>query len=115
MQGQLYQLSGQPKRTVLPDGTESQSFRTHDRFIEAVIDHIEEPLLVSCIARQTDLLGATLRRSGLGEIDECEVGPVNWIDSPMQSVISETGYGRLLLTVLLCNWRRDPASYTGVV
>ncbi len=97
------------------NGTESQSFVTHDRFIEAMIDHIKEPLFVSCIARQTDLLGATLRRFGLGKIDECEVGPVNWIDSPMQLVISETGYGRLLLTVLLCNRRRDPASHMGVV
>jgi hypothetical protein len=81
MQGQLYQLSGQPKRMVLPDGTESQSFRTHDRFIEAVIDHIKEPLLVSCIARQTDLLSATLWRFCLGKIDACEVCPINYTDS----------------------------------
>jgi len=42
-----------------------------------MIDHIKESLFVSCIARQTDLLGAALRRFGLGKIDECEVGPVN--------------------------------------
>jgi hypothetical protein len=42
-----------------------------------MIDHIEEPLFVSRIARQTDLLGATLWRFGLGKIDICEVGPIN--------------------------------------
>jgi hypothetical protein len=42
-----------------------------------MIDHIEEPLFVSRIARQTDLLGATLWRLSLGKIDICEVGPIN--------------------------------------
>ena len=50
---------------------------THDRLIKTMIDHIEKPLLVSCIARQTDLLSATLGCFGLGKIDKCEVRPIN--------------------------------------
>jgi hypothetical protein len=46
-----------------------------------MIDHIEKPLPVSCIARQTDLLSATLRCFGLGKIDKCEVSPINYVDS----------------------------------
>jgi hypothetical protein len=96
-------------------GTESQSFRTHDRFIKAVIDHIKEPLLVSCIARQADLLSATLWRFSLGKIDACEVCPINYTDSSMQSVTSKRGNGWHSLTVLLCDRRRDPRSHSGVI
>ena len=53
------------------------SIVTHDRLIKTMIDYIEKPLLVSCIARQTDLLSATLRCFGLGKIDKCEVRPVD--------------------------------------
>lgn len=42
-----------------------------------MIDHIEEPLFVSRIARQTNLLSAALWRLGLGKIDKREVGPIN--------------------------------------
>ena len=57
--------------------TERHSIATHDRLIKSMINHIEEPLFVSRIARQTDLLGATLWCLSLGKIDICEVGPIN--------------------------------------
>jgi hypothetical protein len=44
-----------------------------------MIDHIKEPFLVSSIARQTDLLGATLWRSSLGKIDTRKISPINCI------------------------------------
>jgi len=100
---------------VLCDGTDRQSFITHDRFIKAMIDHIKEPLFVGCIARQTDLLGATLWRFGLGKIDECEVCPINYKDNSMQSVTSERGNGWPSLTVLLRHGRWDPTLHSGVI
>jgi hypothetical protein len=54
---------------------------TYDPLIKTMVDHIEKPLLVSCIARQTDLLSTTLRCFGLCKIDKCEVRPINWVDS----------------------------------
>jgi hypothetical protein len=42
-----------------------------------MIDNVEEPLLVSRIACQANLLSTTFRRFGLSEVDVGEVGPVN--------------------------------------
>lgn len=42
-----------------------------------MIDHIEEALFVCRIARQTNLLCTALWRLGLGNIDTCEVRPLN--------------------------------------
>jgi hypothetical protein len=50
---------------------------TYNSFVEAMIDHIEEPLSVSGITRQSNLLGATLWRLGLGNINRRQIGPVN--------------------------------------
>ena len=56
-----------------------------------MIDYIEKPLLVGCIARQTDLLSATLRCFGFGKIDKCEVRPINWVDSQRSPGAELTG------------------------
>jgi hypothetical protein len=77
MQGRQYQPLGQPGRTELCNDMERHSIVTYDRLIEPMIDHIEEALFVSCITRQTDLLGAALWCLGLGNIDTCEVCPFN--------------------------------------
>ena len=42
-----------------------------------MVDHIEEPLPVSGITRESNLLGATLWRLGLSKIDKRQIGPVN--------------------------------------
>jgi hypothetical protein len=65
----------------LNDGTERRSIVTHDSLIKPMIDHVEEPLFVGRIASQSDLLSTTLWRSGLGNIDGCEVSPINYMDS----------------------------------
>jgi hypothetical protein len=78
-----------------------------------MIDHIKEPFLVSSIARQTDLLGATLWRFGLGKIDACKISPINYIK---QSKVSDVYKIRQpSLTVLLRDRRRDPTSHGWVV
>jgi hypothetical protein len=51
---------------------------TNNCFIETVIDHIEEPLSVGGITRQSNLLGATLWRLGLSNINKRQIRPVNW-------------------------------------
>lgn len=53
------------------------SIVTYGRLIKTMIDHIKKPLLVSCIARHTDLLSAALWCFGFGKIDKCELGPIN--------------------------------------
>jgi hypothetical protein len=45
-----------------------------------MIDNVEEPLFMSRITRQSDLLSTTFRSFGLGKINEGEVGPINWIE-----------------------------------
>ena len=77
-----------------------------------MIDHIEEPLFSSCVACQTDLLGTTLWRSGLGKIDECKISPIDCINSPKS--VTPTGSGQPSLTVLLRDRRRDPRWHRGV-
>ena len=74
-----------------------------------MIDHIEEPLSVSGITRQSNLLGATLWRLGLGNINTRQIGPVNWSEPSAP----RTGELLALLTVFLRDWCRDPASNWG--
>ena len=62
---------------MLCDEIERSSILTYGRPIKSMIDHIEEALFMSRIARQSNLLSTTLWCLGLGNIDTCEVRPFN--------------------------------------
>ena len=64
---------------LLLDDMELSQPMTHDRLIKAMVGNVEEPLLVSRVARQSDLLSTALGRFGLSKVDKGEIGPVNWI------------------------------------